>query len=168
VVNPILLGNAVLDETEDVTHTVIVVPTTTHPSSKLLLDHWKLREKEDGFVVGKDIPSRALSSILSNLSVCELTPNGKDLRVRLAGSGLMRRFGKDVSGSCVSELYGAAQYRWAMAAAQEVLREGNPIIGDSRITRLGAEIMRTEIVYAPIYSPDRLSRWVLIGAFYFD
>ena len=68
------------------------IPTPTQYGACLLLDQWKTREQRGGFVVGRDVPSRDLASILRNIGLFEPIDGAADFRVRLAGTAFMRRF----------------------------------------------------------------------------
>ena len=50
--------------------------------ARLLLDYWRARQAEDGFVVGRDVPSRRLACVLRNLAIYEPIEDGRDFRVR--------------------------------------------------------------------------------------
>ena len=57
-----------------------------HPGAKLTFDVWQERMAQGGFVVGRDIPSRALGGVLRNLAVYEPLEGGEDFRIRVAGT----------------------------------------------------------------------------------
>ena len=72
--------------------------------ARLLLDYWRARQAEDGFVVGATCRARRLACVLRNLAIYEPIEDGRDFRFRLAGTAFMRRFGRDVTGLKLSEI----------------------------------------------------------------
>ena len=81
-----------------------VMREPSHYDARHLFVCWRERNDEGGFVIGKDVPSRALARVMSHLVVYEPLDGGRDFRARLAGTSLLRRFGRDISGSKLSEL----------------------------------------------------------------
>ena len=68
-----------------------------HPDALKLLAFWDARPA-DGIVMGRDVPSRAIASLLRNISILEPTEDRSDLRIRLAGASLLKRWNGDVKG----------------------------------------------------------------------
>jgi len=144
------------------------IPTPTLYGAKLLLDHWRSREARDGFVVGRDVPSRDLAGILRNRALYEPIDGGADFRVRLAGSAFMRRFGRDITGLTLSAIYDPAKLDEKRAALTEVIRAKKPVIVDVKVVRERRTVLRFEGLGLRVLSPDRKDAWVMGGLFYSD
>lgn len=134
----------------------------------LLLEQWRIRAGQGGFVVGRDVPSRALACVLRNLALYEPIEGAADFRVRLAGSAFIRRFGQDVTGFKLSQIYAPRNFAWQCADLQAVMSEGAPHITDVTLARDSRIYLRYESVRLPVLAPDRISVWVLGGLFCFD
>ena len=139
-----------------------------HFGARLLFDFWRRQRAAGGFVVGRDVPSRALAPVLRNLILYEPLDGGRDFRIRLAGSALIRRFGCDITGLKLSELFAPdafANYRAAMA---EVLASDAPVGLDVTLSAKGRAQLHFEVLGLPVLAADRAATWVLGGLFYHD
>ena len=139
-----------------------------HFGAKLLVDTWRRRRGKDGFVVGRDVPSRPLASILRNLIVYEPMGGARDFRVRLAGSALIRRFDCDITGLKLSELFDPVSYECHRNAMVEIMQEDKAAFLDVKLASKSRTELHFEIVGLPVLSPDRSASWVLGGLFYYD
>lgn len=140
----------------------------TQFGAKLLLEHWKAKQAEDGFVVGRDVPSRALSCVLRNLALFEPVDDMSDFRVRLAGTAFMRRFGRDITGLKFSEIYTPGTFASRRAGMRDVIGDRKPCVIDAKLTRGTRTFLHFEAVRLPVWAPDREAAWVLDGLFCFD
>jgi hypothetical protein len=145
-----------------------LVPATDliHPDAAVAMDLWRNR-KPDGLRIGRDVPSRAIARLLSRIAVCKPMADG-DFCVHLAGSTIIQRFGRDITGERVSEVFDdtpnhAARRDYLTA----VITSGEPRM--VRIThRIGSvELLRNETVVLPVTAPNGKDRWALVFAFYF-
>ena len=145
-----------------------LIDAPRHPGAALTLSVWRKRMREDGFIVGRDIPSRALSSVLRNLAIYEPIAGGDDFRVRIAGTAFYRRFGRDVTGERFSTLFDATQHAekrgllHAMAATQQ------PICLEIERAQGTRAAVRFELLVLPVSSPRRDESWALAGIFFHD
>jgi hypothetical protein len=145
------------------------IPGPTHYGASLLLDNWRDREKNrGGFVVGRDVPSRELATVLRNLALYEPVDDGADFRVRLAGTAFLRRFGRDITGLKLSEIYDAAKFESQRGFFNAVIRTGTPHAVDVKVVRDKRTYLRFEILRLRVLSPDRKASWVMTGLFYLD
>ncbi len=147
--------------------TVIAVPE--HPSSVELIEHWHAQEATGGMRMGRDMPSRAIAKFLSNIVVCEPVGEWTDGRIRLAGSALTQRFGRDIQGTLISELYGNDPDGGAMLLQNAKLAQKTrePGLLSTRVCKGQVEVMRFEVVALPIWAPDGTTHWSLVGVFRF-
>jgi hypothetical protein len=139
-----------------------------HFGARLLFDIWRKRRAGDGFVVGRDVPSRALAPVLRSLILYEPLGGGCDFGVRLAGSALIRRFGCDITGLKLSELFAPESFANYRAAMAEVLDGDAPVGLDVTLTAKGRMQLHFEVLGLPVWAADRAATWVLGGLFYYD
>jgi len=129
-----------------------------------LVDAW--RRAEDGFVVGRDIPSRALSSVLRNIVVFEPADGGVDFRVRLSGMAVFRRFGRDIKGVKMSELYGPDMFPRRRTWLMEALGGQRPVTHHIVLQQGNRMPMNFELTFLPALAPDCQTQWAIAGYFY--
>ena len=143
-----------------------VLPAASHPKAQQLLAFWKARPA-DGIVIGRDVPSRAIAGLLNNIAIFEPVNGGSDLKVRLAGTSVRRRFGGEVTGKLMSELFPPDDFQEHLKSSIASMESDTVTIMDSRLTYGVVERMHLEVVILPVLAPDRVSKWVLAGLFYF-
>ncbi len=154
-------------ETVNVRDKFEVVETPNHPKAKKLLEFWRARDA-NGIVIGRDIPSRPVADILSNISINEPIEGGSDCLVRLSGNAVDFRFGRSTTGKRLSEMFPPDEFQRHMATVHAVIESGKPIIVGSRMTDGLIERLHMEVVHLPVLAPDRVTKWALVGIFYFD
>ena len=139
-----------------------------HPGAVATLRAWRERQGADGFRVGRDIPSRALSRVLRNLAVCEPIEEARDFRIRIAGTAFYRRFGRDITGERFSNLFACDTFAHNRSILIETMESGIPAsIGYER-AHGSRVISRHECLVLPVFSPDGAARWALTGLFFDD
>jgi hypothetical protein len=138
-----------------------------HRGARLLLETWRAREAQGCFMVGRDVPSRALAKVLSGLALYEPLYTG-DFRVRLAGHALRRRFARDVTGETLSRLMDQAQFAQHAGQMRGLLETGRPLIAEVRIEEEGRLCLCYELVALRVFAPDGRTPWVLSGVFFHD
>jgi hypothetical protein len=149
------------------THSVFrVIAAPTHTQAKKLVDFWDARP-DDGIVMGRDMPSRRIASLLSNIMICAPTDGGADWIVRHSGEAVENRFGGDIKGRQLSEVFDAADFRRRHEMLRTVVGQHRPTIIDTVLTRGAVELMHLETVLLPVFSADRAQKWILAGLFYF-
>jgi hypothetical protein len=144
------------------------IPEPIHFGARLLFDNWRKRRAKDGFVVNRDVPSRALASVLRNLIVYEPQDGARDFRVRLAGSALIRRFDCDITGLKLSELFDRTSFECHRDAMVDIVQTDTPSILDVKLVAKGRTQLHFEVLGLPVQSPDKSAVWVLGGLFYYD
>lgn len=145
-----------------------VMREPSHYDARHLYGFWSERHADGGFVIGKDVPSRALARVMSHLVVYEPLEQGADFRARIAGTSLLRRFGRDISGSKLSELFEPGAFAAQRDDMQMLLRTGRPCILEVKATIDAYPVLHFEIVALPVLAPDRETPWILSGLFYYD
>ena len=165
----VVLGKPVLNPSPTYRYVRTVIDSLTHPSAIALLECWRSLEEKGGMRMGRDIPSRALAKLLPYILITEPVGAWDDARIRLAGTALMERFGRDIAGELASHVYvndpnGA---RLLLRAAQRAVETREPGLIDLRIRMDEIEVFHLETVLLPIWSPDANASWSLVGAFRF-
>ena len=145
-----------------------VMREPSHYDARHLFVCWRERNDEGGFVIGKDVPSRALARVMSHLVVYEPLDGGRDFRARLAGTSLLRRFGRDISGSKLSELFERSAFEAQREDMRTLLRTRQPCVVEVKATVDTYPVLHFEIVALPVLAPDRETPWILSGLFYYD
>jgi hypothetical protein len=141
----------------------------SHPGAIKLLDYWRdCMANGDGFVVGRDIPARPIASLLQNVIVTEPLPDGSDMRIRVTGAAVRRRFAGTSKGHFLSEFFPPGRFAPYQRCISDFLRVGQPVVFDSRLGRSGCGRLHAEIALMPVKSSDRTGDWLLAGLFYFD
>jgi hypothetical protein len=145
-----------------------VMREPSHYDARHLFEFWRERNEEGGFVIGRHVPSRPLARLMSHLVVYEPLHEGEDFRARIAGTSLLRRFGRDISGSKLSELFERNAFEAQRDDLRTLLRTGKPCVLEVKATVDGYPALHFEIVALPVLAPDRETPWVLSGLFYYD
>jgi hypothetical protein len=137
-----------------------------HADSRRLLDFWHTHECSP--VMGRDLPARTIARLLPNVVVFDYRAMRNEFRVRLAGLGLVRRFGHDISHHFLSEIVQGEdleRLHETLMAARDVKV---PQIRDVRIRGARRPLLHYEMVCLRILAADRETPLVLGGFFYFN
>ncbi|GAA0539303.1 hypothetical protein FHS83_003693 [Rhizomicrobium palustre] len=143
-----------------------VVDQLTHPSGEIALRFWRERPA-DGLRMGRDVPSRAIAPLLSRVIVYEPIDGGEDFRVHLAGSGTVRRFGRDITGERFSRLFAPEDVQIRRQILHDVTVNGEPRMMHVRHSAGSVEVLRLELLQIPVIAPNGVDRWALTFSFYF-
>ncbi len=165
----VILGQPVHTPSADFQYPKVVLSAPEHPSSVTLIAAWRGCEASGGMRMGRDIPSRALGKLLPSIVISEPAPDWRDARIRLAGSVLAERFGRDITGMQVSELYRAdpAGYVMLLEVASRADQTREPGLLGTRVMAGSTEVMRFEVVALPIFAADGVTHLSLVGSFRF-
>ncbi|GEM_PF-1769449 len=159
------------DDLEPLHEVLDSVSEPKHFGTRLLADLWSEREGEDGFVIGRDVPSRRIARVMHNLMLLQPIVEGgrvKDMRVRIAGDTLNMRFGVNPTGMLLSELFPEEDFAQHLIRTNQVLDESVPLILRSELRRGRVTERRLEIAVLPVWNAGRTERWILAGVFYFN
>jgi hypothetical protein len=116
---------------------------------------------------GRDVPSRPLAALLSNISIWEPRESGEDFFVHLAGSATQIRFGEDITGKMMSAVFDPFSFDLWRDGFNAVLARNAPVIADVVYLRGVLKLLHLEAIGLPVLSADQSARWVLLGMFYF-
>jgi hypothetical protein len=151
------------------TYPKAVIAEPEHSSSKALIHYWRSCEANGGMRMGREVPSRGLARFLSHISICEPVGDWADARIRIAGSILVLRFGRDIGGMLISELYAGDREggRMLLDTARGAQETREPGLLSARVCSNELELMRFEVVALPIFAADGVSPLSLVGTFRF-
>lgn len=130
--------------------------------------HWRGHAKEDGFIVGRDLPARPVAKLLANLALFEYCDNSNDFRARLAGFALVRRFGRDIASRWLAELFSRDDHAEQRDRMRNVLETGEVRSFDGWIRSRHHPPLHLETLLLRVVAGDRVTPLVLLGLFYFD
>lgn len=165
----VVLGQPVLNPSPQYRYVRTVCAEASHPNSIALMAFWRALEAKDGMRMGRDIPSRALAKLLPHILITEPIDNWSDARIRLAGTAMIERFGREIAGTLVSENYTQDQdgAKLLLQLGARAAQSREPGVLNTRIFADGIEMMHLEIVLLPIFAPDGTGVWNVVGAFRF-
>jgi hypothetical protein len=149
------------------THVPLSAPQ--HPRACDLYVFWQAAQASGGLRIRRDVPSRAISPLLSQLTLYEPLDGGMDFRARVVGTAALRRFGTETTGSLLSGMFDDEGFRRRRRNMLGLLDSGRPYTLDVKArTSDGALRLHFEVLTVPVWSPDGRTRWVLSGVFYWD
>jgi hypothetical protein len=142
------------------------VDALTHPDAVLAIDFWQARPA-DGIRMGRDVPSRAIARLLSRTAIYEPIDNGADFKVHLAGTNLRQRFGRDITGESITQLFSAGDLPGRHQTLKDIIA-----LNEARMARIvhsiaSVDVLTVELLQMPIIAVNGTDRWVLTFAFYF-
>jgi hypothetical protein len=153
-------------ENENTVSEYRIIDTLSHPDGPTALRFWA-RRPQDGIRIGRDVPARAIARLLSHVIVYAPFADGSNAVVHLAGSGLRMRFGRDITGLKLSQVFIPEDFKVRLEALNDVMARGEPRLAEI-IHRTGdIEVLRMELLTLPVIAPNGKDRWVLAFAFYF-
>jgi hypothetical protein len=114
------------------------------------------------------VPSRAIASLLSYVIVHEPINGGSDLKVRIAGTAVRRRFGRDITGDTMSKLFSTNTFPDRLKSVLTAIETGTPQFADCQLSNGSLDILHSELVILPVLARDRASKWALTIVFFFN
>ena len=143
------------------------IGTLTHPQAMKAVAFWDARPA-DGIIIGRDVPSRAIASLLSYVIVHEPIDGGSDLKVRLAGASIRKRFGRDITGETMSKMFPTPDFPDRLSSVMTAIETGVPQYAFCLVTSGSLVILHTELVIMPVLAHDRVTKWGLTVASFFN
>lgn len=138
----------------------------THALAPIAQHFWDERAP-DGIIIGRDVPSRAIARLLSNIIIYQPLGDRSDLRVQLAGSAIRRRFARDITGARMSELFGPDDFPVRFNTLMEVIDSGEPRMACITHTAGNVEVFRLELLMLPVWLAGHSSKGAMSFCFYF-
>ena len=142
-------------------------PEPVHFGARLLFNHWRERQGNGGMIVGRDLPARGLSPTLRNLILYEPIAGASNFHVRLAGSALLRRFGRDVTGLNLSELFHGTAFERHRSEMTNMILDRRHFSADVVLKKSRRTSLQYEMLGLPVLHESG-ARWALAGIFYHD
>ncbi len=144
-------------------------PEPHHPLTIELLDYWTGCKANGDFVMGRELPARAISRLMKHLMVIEPVDGAATFRIRLAGMVLVERYGKNPTGMLTSDIYDSATLETFHGLYEKVLRTKRPVFASfGVIGALNEAIRQGEVPHFPMTAPDLRSTWILGGVFHYN
>ena len=143
------------------------IATPVHPQAEKVLAFWDARPA-DGIIIGRDVPSRAIASLLSHVIIHEPIDGGSDLKVRVAGTAVRRRFGRDITGETMSKLFSTPTFAARLQSVLTAIETGAPQFADCHLSNGSFEILHSELEILPVIARDRISKWAMTVVLFFD
>jgi hypothetical protein len=138
-----------------------------HFGARLLFNHWSAKQEKGGMIVGRDVPARALGPALRNLILYEPISGGSNFHVRLAGSALLRRFGRDVTGLNLSDIYEGPSFERHRGEMANMILDRRPFSMDVALKKSRGDSLHFEVLGLTVLHESG-ARWALVGIFYHD
>lgn len=143
------------------------IAAPAHPEAVKALAFWDARPA-DGIIIGRDVPSRAIASLLSYIIVHEPISGDSDLKVRVAGTAVRRRFGRDITGETLSQVFPTPSFPDRLKSVVTAIETGAPQFADCQLSSGSLEILHSELVILPVLAPDRVTKWAMTIVFFFN
>jgi hypothetical protein len=150
--------------TLQVSETFISLDAPQCENARKLLAFWQARP-EDGLVFCRDLPSSKIASLLSNIIVWEPVGMWENARVRLMGNALWCRFGNNIKGKLLTELFPPAEVPQHLGLLRRSHRTNAPVMVQSHLLYHALEVMRLEIIVMPMKAANRSDMMALAGVF---
>ncbi len=143
------------------------VDAPEHPSAIALLEYWREFQAQGGIRMGRDVPSRRLAKVISGIAISEPIGDWTDGRVRHAGMVYTTRFGRDITGMTLREIYADdPEGGEALLDGTKVcIAQNCTMTLRTRVLDRTNELMRFEVIILPIWSPDGESLWAMAGTY---
>jgi len=151
----------------DFEETCTILREPVHFGARLLFNHWREKQATGGMVVGRDLPARELSPALRNLVLYEPIAGCRDFHVRLAGSALLRRFGRDITGMNLSDLFEGGAFEQHRSEMANMISERRHFCVDVMLKKTRRNSLHFEVLGLPVLAESG-ARWALAGIFYHD
>jgi hypothetical protein len=133
--------------------------------ARLLIVRWREHAAKGDIVIGRDIPSHAFARLLSHMMIVEPITDVTDGLIRLAGTSVRSRYGCEVSGKHLSDLYSPTALQQHLAHLREVRDAGEPLVLEATVPRNEALPLVFDEIILRALAPDLVSMWNVVGVF---
>jgi len=165
----VVLGRFVDRSHYDYEHRFRVVAEPCHPSTLLLLAHWRSCQAHGGMRMGRDVPARAIAILMKDIVVSQPIGDWEDARLRLVGSAMSEYFGRDVTGLRMNEVFAGelSDRDMLLAGGKMCIANNMPGTVEQILLDEGKEVLRQEMTAMPVLAPSGDERWLLTATFNF-
>lgn len=146
--------------------TFIPLAKPCHTSAQKLLEFWDNRPA-DGIVVGRDIPSRQIASLLSHITMWEPVAGGRDYMMRYMGETLRARYRGYAVGRLMSELLSPDLFAYQIDSFMQLIANDTVEVLDIAQSHNGCNYLHYEVVAFPVLASNAKEHWAVAGTFYF-
>jgi len=116
----------------------IGAPMAAMRAHEALFGYWAGLRKAGRLPGRRDLDPAAIKRLLPTVSLTEPTPDGRDFRIRLAGTGLYDVYGREITGRRLSDIYSPVAAETWRAELARVAAEGRPAAGAHSLAWRGA------------------------------
>ncbi|MGA9795491.1 MAG: PAS domain-containing protein [Rhizomicrobium sp.] len=142
------------------------IAALAHVDAIALLDYWHGCRRAGHFAMLRDVPAKPIARLTKHLVVLEPLPDFADFRYRVAGTVMIERIGRDVTGMLISDVFDTKPAEGLIGAARKVIETDGPVFERIHVQGLFEAVRRPELVMLPVGSIDAKETWVLVGVFY--
>lgn len=146
--------------------TFIPLTEPRHTATRQLLSFWQNRP-QDGITLGRDIPSRQITRLLSHITVWEPVDGGRDYRMRYMGETLRARHHGYGVGKMMSQLVSPELFAYQIDACMRLIEKDEMEILDVAQSYSGCVYLHYEVMAFSVVAPQEKGRWLVAGTFYF-
>ncbi|MGN6514883.1 MAG: PAS domain-containing protein [Rhizomicrobium sp.] len=140
--------------------------SVSHGLASSLIESWEGLKPRGGMVIGRHFPSRAFAKVLPNILLLERIEGMRDFRIRVAGFGMLRFYGVDLSGRNLSDFFSGDAHEMRYTLFADILSGNTPHIGLERIHRGSKLLTVREVVSLPVLASDGTTPLVLRASFW--
>ncbi len=137
-------------------------------STRELLEYWRSKCPPGRLPNRQDIVASDIPRLLPNIMILEPIDGGADWIVRLVGTAIAERDGRDATGKRIREFFRPDVAETSVADYRHCAESRLPSFARGDFAALRKEHIRWESVGLPIFGRDGTSVWLLIGLFFFN
>lgn len=143
-----------------------VATVAKHPAALELHAYWKVKIGTDGCMERAAFNPMDIPHLLPQIFIAE--PSGDEWRFRLVGTDFCRRFGKDVTGLTVREVFGSKTAKIAHTDYASAISTGQPMTSRACYFDPQNPAAISEAIYLPFRGRDKVTMMILGGVFLLD
>jgi len=116
-----------------------IAPTTAAiRAHEELFAYWTSLKAEASVPPKRRIDPADMKRLLPTVSLIEAPVEGRDFRVRLAGTGLYNVYGREITGRSFSEIYNSSAAEYWRGELRRVVKDRKPQVGVHNLAWRGA------------------------------
>jgi hypothetical protein len=123
----------------------------SHEGCRRFVEYWRGRRRDGGVPHRADLdPLIDVPALAPGFFIYDVVEGGGDFRLRLMGTGLVRLFGRDVTGKLLSEFWAPGELAAVCEAFRACIREAEAVAGAGSFHWEGRDFVEWESVAAPV------------------
>ncbi len=137
------------------------------PILSAFLDYWSRKRGDRPVPSRSDIDPAEIPNLLPHIMITEMTDGGQRFRCRLVGTGLVARYGRDLTGRYLDEVMAPERHARVAAFYRSICAGGRPYFVQTQFATMRVPSVTSSAVIAPLSRGDGTSN-LLILAMTFD